>query len=84
MQKHLTALLTKYGIKSPPQQFKTHVSKGTKDARGEAGVYVGLNETDNIVGEVRIAKGWNPIGHEVSDALGARCRLLTNFRESIT
>jgi hypothetical protein len=80
LQKHITGLLTEYGENFPPQKFKTHVSKRNKGARGK-GVYIGLDEPDKILGEVRMAKAWNPLGHEVSDVLDVRCRLLTKCRE---
>jgi hypothetical protein len=49
-----------YGTQHPPAQFKTKVS------RGQEHIYVELENSKRIVGEVRIARGWNALGRKVS------------------
>jgi hypothetical protein len=48
-----------YATENPPAQFKTQVSRGSEQ------IYVGGDDPERIVGEVRIARGWNAIGRKV-------------------
>jgi hypothetical protein len=46
-----------YAEKNPPPKNQTRDDK----------IYVGEGDPGTIVGEVRLIKAWNALGHEVSD-----------------
>ena len=60
MQEVLTKALIEYGRQCPPAKFKTKVSRGDKQ------IYVEMDNPGRIIGGVRIARGWNPLGCKVS------------------
>ena len=49
-----------YGREYPPQRGKTRISRGNEK------VYVETNVKGRVVGEMRIARGWNALGRKVS------------------
>jgi hypothetical protein len=57
-----------YGTQFPPGRIRTKKSKkntgSQEEPRGEGKAYLDDGK-GRIVGEVRLARGWNPIGHTV-------------------
>jgi hypothetical protein len=49
-----------YTKKNPPLMNQTRATQGGT-------IYVGKGDRRTVKGEVRLVRGWNPLGHGVSD-----------------